>query len=129
MKDNGSIFNWSDKTVLIAEDVDDNFLFLKILLRKTDINVLWAKNGEEAIEMCKNDDRIDIVLMDVRMPKINGYDATRQIKSFRPSLPVVAQTAFALNSDYKEVSDSGCDGYITKPIVGSTLLQKMEVFL
>lgn len=121
--------DWSNKTVLIAEDVNDNFLFLKTYLRKTKINVLWAKDGQEAINMCKNDESIDIVLMDNRMPFVDGYEATMEIKKLRPNLPVIAQTAYALNSDYQKVYDSGCDDYITKPILGASLLEKMAVFI
>ncbi len=121
--------DWSNKTVLIAEDVNDNFLFLKTYLRKTKINVLWAKDGQEAINMCKNDESIDIVLMDIRMPFVDGYEATMEIKKLRPNLPVIAQTAYALNSDYQKVYDSGCDDYITKPILGASLLEKMAVFI
>jgi len=122
-------YDWSTKTVLIAEDVDDNFLFLKTFLRKTKIKVLWAKDGREVIDICRDNDDIDIVLMDIRMPFIDGYEATRKIKKFRPDLPVIAQTAYALNSDYQKVFDSGCDEYITKPILGKILFQKMKKFL
>ncbi|MCD6179192.1 MAG: response regulator [Bacteroidales bacterium] len=121
--------DWSDKTVLIAEDVNDNFLFLKTYLRKTKINVLWAKDGQEAIDMCLKNQDIDIVLMDIRMPNVDGYEATAEIKKAFPKMPVIAQTAYALNSDYQKVFDSGCDDYITKPILGASLLDKMAVFL
>lgn len=121
--------DWSTKTVLIAEDVNDNFLFLKTYLRKTKINVLWAKDGQEAIDLCAKYDSIDIVLMDIRMPNVDGYQATVEIKKMRPNLPVIAQTAYALNSDYHKVFDSGCDDYITKPILGASLLDKMASFL
>ncbi|NPD44769.1 MULTISPECIES: response regulator [unclassified Lentimicrobium] len=129
MENQRETYDWSDKTVLIAEDVDDNFLFLKTFLRKTKINVLWAKDGKEAIEFCQKDDNIDIVLMDIRMPFIDGYEATRKIKEFKPDLPIIAQTAYALNSDYQKVFDAGCDEYITKPILGKILFQKMEKFI
>lgn len=121
--------DWSDKTVLIAEDVNDNFLFLKTYLRKTKINVLWAKDGQEAIDICKQNENIDIILMDIRMPNVDGYEATAEIKKTRPKIPIIAQTAYALNSDYKKVFDSGCDDYITKPILGASLLDKMDAFL
>lgn len=121
--------DWSDKTVLIAEDVNDNFLFLKTYLRKTKINVLWAKDGQEAIDICAKNDSIDIILMDIRMPVVDGYEATTEIKRTKPNMPVIAQTAYALNSDYKKVFDSGCDDYITKPILGASLLDKMAVYL
>ncbi len=129
METKKEVHDWSGKTVLIAEDVDDNFLFLKTFLRKTKINVLWAKDGREAIDMCQENNDIDIVLMDIRMPFIDGYEATRKIKAFRPELPVIAQTAYALNSDYQKVFDSGCNEYITKPILGKILFQKMNKFL
>jgi len=122
-------YDWSDKTVLIAEDVDDNYLFLKTFLRKTKINVLWAKDGKETIDICRENENIDIILMDIRMPFIDGYEATRKIKEFRPNLPIIAQTAYALNSDYQKVFDAGCDEYITKPILGKILFQKMKKFL
>jgi len=129
MENQRDTYDWSNKTVLIAEDVDDNFLFLKTFLRKTKINVLWAKDGKEAIEFCQKDDNIDLVLMDIRMPFIDGYEATRKIKEFKPDLPIIAQTAYALNSDYQKVFDAGCDEYITKPILGKILFQKMEKFI
>jgi CheY-like chemotaxis protein len=129
METQRNTYDWSDKTVLIAEDVDDNFLFLKTFLRKTKIKVLWARDGREAIDICKKDDSIDIILMDIRMPFLDGYEATRQIKTFRPELPIIAQTAYALNSDYQKVYDAGCDEYITKPILGKILFQKMAKFL
>ena len=121
--------DWSNKTVLIAEDVNDNFLFLKTYLRKTKINVLWAKDGKEAIDLCLQNESIDLILMDIRMPIMDGYEATRAIKKFKPSMPVIAQTAYALNSDYQKVFDSGCDDYITKPILGANLLDKMAAYL
>lgn len=129
MDNQNQTYDWSDKTVLIAEDVDDNYLFLKTFLRKTKIKVLWAKDGKETIDFCKDNDDIDIVLMDIRMPFIDGYEATRKIKEFKPNLPIIAQTAYALNSDYQKVFDAGCDEYITKPILGKILFQKMQKFL
>jgi len=121
--------DWSDKTVLNVEELNDNFLFLKTYLRKTKIAVLWAKDGQEAIDMAAQDKSIDIVLMDIRMPNVDGYQATKEIKQFLPDLPIIAQTAYALNSDYQKVFDSGCDDYITKPILGVSLLEKMSAFL
>lgn len=129
MDNQNQTYDWSNKTVLIAEDVDDNYLFLKTFLRKTKIKVLWAKDGKETIDICKDNDDIDIVLMDIRMPFVDGYEATRKIKEFKPNLPIIAQTAYALNSDYQKVFDAGCDEYITKPILGKILFQKMQKFL
>ncbi|OYT17225.1 MAG: response regulator [Bacteroidetes bacterium 4572_77] len=129
MENSRETYDWSSKTVLIAEDVDDNYLFLKTFLRKTKIKVLWAKDGREAIDMAKSNNEIDLILMDIRMPFIDGYEATRTIKELKPKLPIIAQTAYALNSDYQKVFDAGCDEYITKPILGKILFQKMKLFL
>jgi len=104
------------QTVLIAEDEQSNFDFLKILLNKMNINVLWAKDGIEAVKMCESDPSINLVFMDIKMPVLNGYEATRLIKKKRPKLPVIAQTAYAMISDKLEADKAGCDGYLSKPI-------------
>jgi len=104
------------QTVLIAEDEQSNFDFLKILLTRMNIRVLWAKDGLEAISMCENDPSINLVLMDIKMPLLNGYEATRIIKKKRPELPIIAQTAYAMTADKLEAEKAGCDGYLSKPI-------------
>jgi len=80
------------------------------------IRVLWAKNGHEAVDLCETDPAINLVFMDIKMPGLNGYDATRQIKIKRPDLPVIAQTAYAMAVDQLEAEKAGCDGYLSKPI-------------
>ena len=94
--------NFSGKTILIAEDEVSNFEFLKIFFTKMNIKVLWAKNGKEAINLCDTDPSINLVLMDIKMPLLNGYDATKRIKNKRPELPVIAQTAYATLADKEE---------------------------
>ncbi len=115
-EDNLSHLNFSGKTVLIAEDEPSNFNFLNILLSKMDIRVLWAKNGVEAISMCESDPSIDLVFMDIKIPYINGYEATKRIKEIRPTLPVIVQTAYVMTADKEEADKSGCDSYLSKPI-------------
>jgi len=104
------------KTILIAEDEQSNFDFLKILLNRMNIRVLWAKNGIEAVSICESDPSIDLVFMDIKMPLLNGYEATKRIKKNRPELPIIAQTAYAMISDKLEADKAGCDGYLSKPI-------------
>ncbi len=119
--------DYSGKTILIAEDEISNYEFLRILFEKMNIRVLWAKNGIEAVSFCEADTSINLVLMDIKMPLLNGFEATRKIKRLRPGLIVVAQTAFAMASDKEEALDSGCDDYLSKPInIGQLkyLLQK-----
>jgi PAS domain S-box-containing protein len=120
--------NFSGKTILIAEDEQSNFDFLKILLTRMDIKVLWAKDGLEAIKLCETDPSINLVLMDIKMPHLNGYDATKLIKSKRPDLPVIAQTAYAMISDQQEAEQSGCDGYLSKPIKISQIIEVLEKY-
>jgi len=108
--------DYSGKTILIAEDEVSGFEFLRMYLAQMNIKVLWAKTGTEAISLCDADPSIDLVLMDIKMPLVNGYDATRKIKINRPELPVIAQTAYATFADKEESFKSGCDGYLSKPI-------------
>jgi signal transduction histidine kinase/CheY-like chemotaxis protein len=108
--------NWSDKTILVAEDVATNFLLVQKSLRKTEVQLIWAKTGLEAVEAVQNNPAISLVLMNVRMPVMNGLDATRKIKELRPDLPVIAQTAYAMDGDRENSIEAGCDDYISKPI-------------
>jgi len=107
--------DFSGKTVLIVEDVESNFQYLNILLKKFNVKILWVMDGNSAIQVCSDNTDIDIVFMDIKMPGISGYEATKQIKKFRPSLPIIAQTAYALYGDDKKAENAGCDDYITKP--------------
>jgi signal transduction histidine kinase/ActR/RegA family two-component response regulator len=105
--------------VLIAEDGDINFLFLKTILSKIpDYNFIIhrAENGKEAVEICKENKEINLVLMDIKMPIMDGYEATERIKKLRPKLPVIAQTAFSTEEDIQKAINAGCDDFISKPI-------------
>jgi len=115
--------------ILIAEDVESNFLYLNAVLSKIKANIIWAKNGREAIELFKQHNDIDLILMDLQMPEMNGYEATKVIKSINPSIPVIAQTAFAMAEDRTKALDAGCDEYLAKPIRSKDLLNIVERFL
>jgi CheY-like chemotaxis protein len=93
------------------------------------INVLWAKDGLEAIHLCETDPSISLVLMDIKMPRLNGYDATKLIKIKRPDLPVIAQTAYAMISDQQEAEKSGCDAYLSKPIKIKQITEILDQYL
>jgi len=114
--------------ILIAEDVESNFLYLKAVLSKLNATIFWAKNGIEAVEICENDS-IDLVFMDLQMPEMNGYEATEILKKKFPNLPIVAQTAFAMSDDREKALDSGCDDYLAKPIKSKDLLSVVEKFI
>ena len=121
----GGIKALAGHTVLIAEDESNNYLYMKEMLAEFGLNVLRAENGQQAVDLCKSNPSIDLVLMDIKMPVMNGYDATRQIRMIRPSLPVIAQTAYAMTGDRELAIDAGCNDYLTKPINKYSLLKSM----
>lgn len=112
----------SDYVMLIAEDDDTNYFYLRESLKKTKIKILRAKTGTEAINIVENTNNIDIILMDIKMPEINGIEATRYIKHIRPEIPIIAQTAFAMDNDKKTCIEAGCSDYISKPLKMNILL-------
>jgi len=101
---------------LVAEDDETSFILLRTILTDNNFEVIHACNGMEAIEFCRNRDDIDVVLMDIRMPVIDGKEATQKIKSFRPNLPIIGQAAYAFSNERDEIIKAGCDYYISKPI-------------
>jgi CheY-like chemotaxis protein len=103
--------------ILVTEDDISNFHMMEVMINQyVKATVIWAKNGVEAIEICTENPDIDLVLMDIKLPLMNGMDATRAIKKIRPSLPIIAVTAYALIGDERKVRDAGCDDYLPKPI-------------
>lgn len=112
---NDTNYSWEGKTVLVVEDNETSNIYFEAALRKTKAKLLWAKNGIDAVEMVRNN-KIDLVLMDINMPKMDGIEATRIIKAEFPSVIVVVQTAFVLSGEEKMCMEAGCDEFITKPI-------------
>jgi PAS domain S-box-containing protein len=116
----------SDTTVLIVEDDYNNFLLVKNLLNPLKINIIHAENGEVAIEMCKNGPIPSLVLMDIRMPVMDGLLAIKIIKEFLPDLPVIAVTAYANDKDRERIMEAGFNDYVVKPIDKQILFKKLE---
>ncbi len=108
--------NWSNHTILVVDDVRQNFIYLNGLLHHTKAEILWVRNGKEAVDICRENNSIDMVLMDIRMPVMDGFEASQIIKKENPNIFIVAQTAFSSPEDRKRCMDSLCDGYLTKPI-------------
>ena len=104
------------KNILIAEDESLNYELLEFILKPLEANIIWAKNGKEALDITKSNAKIDLILMDIRMPILNGLEATKQIKTLSPNLPIIAQTAYAISGDKELALKAGCDNYISKPI-------------
>jgi CheY-like chemotaxis protein len=121
-------YNWKNKVILVAEDEEINFKFIEAILANTQAQLLHVSNGEQAIELCKSINKIDLVLMDIKMPGLNGYDAVREIKKIRKDLPVIAQTAYTFKEEKFKCKDAGCDDYISKPIYIEQLIKKINKF-
>lgn len=109
--------------ILVAEDEEYNYILVKYILQKEGIEVIRASNGQEAVDLVYNNADIDLVLMDIKMPVLNGLEATSLIKKFNKSLPVVAITAYALAEDRKTCLEAGCNDFISKPITREHLLE------
>ena len=111
--------------VLIAEDDQANYLYLSILLKKIGAKTSHAKNGAEAVDLCKSNQGIKLVLMDIKMPVMDGLEATKLVKEFYPELPVIAVTAFSQQDDEEKIRQAGCDEFLTKPV---SLVTLKEIF-
>lgn len=122
--------DWANRTFLVAEDEDNNFRFIKAALKKTGVRLLRAKDGEQAVQFFKDErNKIDLVLMDIQMPNMNGYEATQLIKEIDKNIPIIAQTAFAMSGGKVKCFEAGCDGYISKPYKAKDILATINKHL
>ena len=119
----------SKSTILIAEDERSNFILMELMLKKLDVKLMHAMNGKEAVDICQSGEKIDLILMDIKMPIMDGYKATTEIKKILPDLPVIAQTAYTDITDQKKALDSGYDDFLPKPITKARLLEVVEKYL
>ncbi|NVO04418.1 MAG: response regulator, partial [Bacteroidetes bacterium] len=123
------VYNFEGKTVLIAEDVDDNMLLIRRNLRKTKATVIEVKNGVDAVKFCQENIQIDLVLMDILMPVMDGLDAAIEIRKTKPYLPIIAISAYAFDDDKDKSMNAGCNGFVTKPLNWTLLLEMIEGYL
>ena len=121
--DNSDLSNY---WLLVAEDNDDTRLLISESLKKTGINLLFAVNGIEAVELFQSNPSINLVLMDAMMPEKSGFEATRVIKQINPEVPVVMLTAYVGPDSIKQAVASGCNDYLSKPIKPGVLLSVIE---
>ena len=128
-KDIKGEYVWMDKTILIVEDAIVSFELLVKFLKESHVNIYYASNGEQAVEMCIQNSNIDLVLMDIQLPIMDGLEATLRIKKFKPELPIIAQTANTMDDDEVKIKNAGCDDYISKPINRYDLMQKIDKYL
>lgn len=127
-RNNDLAYNWEDKHILIAEDDDLNFKILETIIRKTNARITRAEDGRKAVD-CIRTQAVDLVLMDIQMPEMDGYEATRIVKKINSRLPVIAQTSFAMRDEREKCLEAGCDDYLSKPINLKELMEKISKFL
>lgn len=123
----GTLKNTNKPVILVAEDTESNFILTSTILRQ-DYTILWAHNGKEAIELFRANHPA-LILMDIRMPEMDGLEATRNIRKADPDIPIVALTAFAFDSDKHKALEAGCNDYLSKPIQAATLKEKIRELL
>jgi hypothetical protein len=124
-----SSINWSSRKCLLVDDNKDVLIYLNRILIDTGVTILSARSGFEAIEIIKNTPDIDVVLLDMQMPEMNGIEATREIRKIRKDIPIIAQTAFIFEDDKDIILEAGCDACLIKPIRREHLLTVMSSFV
>ncbi len=122
-------YRWDNKTILIVEDEKTNYTFLSNIIQPTKAHVIWADDGAEAVQYCAENKEIDLVLMDLKMPNMNGIEATKRIRKQNSSLPIIAQTAFAMPTDEANCLEAGCDDFLAKPLRVDDILNKINEYL
>jgi len=117
------------RVILIAEDDWISFQYLRTILEKSDITVIHAENGEQAVDIVRETSDIDLILMDIKMPVMDGIEATKIIKRMRPELPIIAQTAYTYNDEKNKITSIGCDDYLVKPLDYAKLNEILKIYL
>ena len=117
------------KKILIVEDDLSSRLYLNKILEKTEVIALNAGDGQEALDMAVENPDIDVILMDIQLPVMDGYTTARKIREFRKEIIIIAQTAYGLMDDKEKIMDSGFDDYLRKPIISQVLIERLETNL
>jgi CheY-like chemotaxis protein len=118
----------NQKTVLLVDDNNYSLIVLKKMIEKSGINVISVQNGLEAVKVCQ-EQKIDLVLMDIKMPVMDGYKAMIEIKKIKPEMKIIAETAYALFGDRTKIIESGFDEYLSKPITRQSLDEVLNKYL
>lgn len=124
--DERKVPDWKNLVLLIAEDEEVNYILLNELLEPTGVTILWARDGLQAVELVNSIKKIDAILMDIKMPVMNGYAATMEIRQINANIPIIAQTAYAFTEDRQKAEAAGCDDYLVKPINSVELFDKLD---
>jgi two-component system cell cycle response regulator DivK len=121
--------DWFGKTVLIVEDTPSNFQLIETYLSRTGVTIIHVDNGSKALEIVEHKESIDLIVMDIRLPEMNGLIATRKIREKNSSIPIIAQTAYAMDTDKELCLSAGCNEFIPKPFRKHELLDVMANYL
>jgi len=124
-----SLLNWSEYTILLVEDDESSSFLLREILKDTRVNVVTVSNGLDAVNYCSAGNKVDLILMDIKMPVMNGIDASFAIKQIYPDLPIIAQTANTIYDTRILCLETGCDEFIIKPIDSAELLELISHYL
>lgn len=112
---------WDSRKILIAEDEETNYLFVEAILEDTKAQLIWAKDGNDVLDLITKHE-VDLILMDIKMPEMDGLTATRTIRLTNKDIPIIAQTAYAMSEDKSKCLSAGCNDYLAKPISHNLLL-------
>jgi CheY-like chemotaxis protein len=119
----------TQKIILIAEDDMVSYSFFEVLLSDAGFHILRAQNGREAVDICRENHGIDLILMDLKMPVLDGNNAIREIRKFNREIPILAQSAYAFKEDRQHATNAGANDYITKPVDKKILFEKINALL
>ncbi|MCX6227499.1 MAG: response regulator [Bacteroidia bacterium] len=122
-------YEWESLIFLIAEDIDLNYMFLSEALKKTKVQILWALNGQEAVDICKSGLDIDLIITDIQMPVKDGFTATREIHALRPRIPIIAYTAYSYEGVKERMLFAGARECLIKPFDPRQLLIIIRKYL
>ena len=118
-----------EEVILVAEDDNINFLLIENILKSYNFKIIRAKDGVEAVEFCKTNKEIDLVLMDIKMPNLDGYEAFTEIRKINPTIPIIAQTSYSFEEELDKIKKLGFNNFISKPIQKQKLLELIKVYL
>ena len=121
--------NWEEKRVLLAEDEETNIILMREFLSSTRLRIDIVRNGQDAVDKIESGEKYDLILMDIKMPRMNGLEAMAIIKKQYPTMRIIAQSAYALAEEREQAMETGCDDYITKPIRRDDLILLMSKYL
>jgi len=123
------VYQWDSKHILVVEDDESSAFLLGEILKNTGAIIEYTTGGEEAVDYIRNHPETDLILMDIHLPEMDGFTATRKIKDIAKNVVVIAQTAYAFSVDYQEAEKAGCDAFLTKPLNPFLLLEKINSYL